>query len=261
MLATVTSTLLSTVLSSDSIYTLKLSRRGVRLEKGRDVDVLQTVSVGEIMTTDFSTVSASMPVADLAEEFARTRIQSFAIVNDDGELEGMVSISDLDRAVAASQIEGVTVAGIATLGDILVARPEESIGTALRRLGLRDVNRIPVVEQGSKVPIGIVRRNDVVRAYNHALSRRGQELQRAEILGLGQVEELSLNQVRSRRDSPAVGRSVRELALPDDCLIVSLRRGNEQHVVRGSTVLCHGDIVTVVGRQNTMSNTRRLLVG
>ena len=69
MLATVVSTLLSTLLSGDSIYTLKLSRRGVHLEKGRDVDVLQTVSVAEVMTTDFGTVEESRPVAELAGEF------------------------------------------------------------------------------------------------------------------------------------------------------------------------------------------------
>ncbi len=261
MLATVISTLISSVLSRDSIYTLKLSRRGVRLEKGRDVDVLQTVSVKEIMTTDFATVSETTPAEELATLFATTQVQSFPVLDSRGNLSGMVSLSDLDRAANAGEAQGATVADIATRGDLLVAHPDESMGTAMRRLGIRDVNRIPVVEKGSLVPIGIVRRNDVVRAYNHALARRGQELQRAESLGLGQVEELSLFQVRIRDDSPAAGRSVSELALPEDCLIVSLRRGDAQSVARGSTVLEPDDVVTLVGRQATVSDTRRRLVG
>ncbi|MCP4204367.1 MAG: CBS domain-containing protein [bacterium] len=261
MLATVVSTLLSTLLSRESIYTLKLSRRGVRLEKGRDVDVLQTVSVAEIMTTDFGTVDEATPLNQLAEEFARRRVQSFPVIDDAGELTGMVSISDLDRSVAAARTEGARVADIATSGEILVAYPDESMGTALRRLGVRDVNRLPVVERGSKRPIGVVRRNDIVRAYNHALSRRGQDLQRAEELGLGQVEDLSLVQVHIRDDSPVAGHAVREITLPEDCLIVSLRRGDRQRVVRGSTKLEPGDVVTLVAQQSSISEARRLLVG
>ena len=261
MLATVVSTLLSTLLSRESIYTLKLSRRGVHLEKGRDVDVLQTVSVREIMTTDFATVPESMLLDELAEEFARRRAQSFPVVDGAGDLAGMVSISDLDRAVASESPTGARVADIATSGEILVAHPEESMGTALRRLGVRDVNRLPVVEPGSMRPIGVVRRNDIVRAYNYALSRRGQELQRAEELGLGQVENLSLLQVHIRADSPGAGRLVREISLPEECLIVSLRRGDRQSVVRGSTVLEPGDLVTLVAQRGSVSEVRRQLVG
>jgi CIC family chloride channel protein len=126
---------------------------------------------------------------------------------------------------------------------------------------VRDVNRLPVVERGSMRPVGIIRRNDVVRAYNHGLSRRGQELQRAETLGLGQVEDLTLVQVHIRADSPAAGGPVSGLSLPDNCLIVSLRRAEQQRVVRGSTVLEPGDVVTLVAQQASVAETRRLLVG
>ncbi|MFQ5528450.1 MAG: chloride channel protein [Thermoanaerobaculia bacterium] len=261
MLATVISTLLSTLLSRESIYTLKLSRRGVRIEKGRDVDVLQTVSVAEIMTTDFGMVEESMPLDELTEEFARRQVQSFPVVDEAGDLTGMVSLSDLDRARAATQLEGARVTDIATSGEILVAYPDESMGKALRRLGVRDVNRLPVIEHGSRRPIGVVRRNDIVRAYNQALSRRGQELQQAEALGLGEIEDLSLVQVHLRQDSPAANQSVREIRLPEECLIVSLRRGDRQRVVRGSTRLEPGDIVTLVARQNSISEARKQLAG
>jgi CIC family chloride channel protein len=170
-------------------------------------------------------------------------------------------MSDLDRAITAGSLDGVQVSDIATSGEILLAYPDESMGTALRRLGVRDINRLPVVGRDSMRPIGVVRRDDVVRAYNRALSRRGQELQRAEVLGLGQAEDLSLVQVHVREDSPAVGLSVRELALPDDCLIVSLRRANRQRVVRGNTRLEPGDLVTLVAQQDSIARARKQLEG
>jgi CIC family chloride channel protein len=254
MLATVVSTILSTLLSKESIYTLKLTRRGVHLEQGRDVDVLQTVSVGELMETDFPAVVETLPLAELANEFVLQRVQSLPVLSSTGELSGMVTVSDLDRAIAAGHIEGACTRDIATSSDLLLAHPDESIGTALRRLGVRDLNRLPVVARDSARPIGIVRRNDIVRAYNHALSKRGQELQRAESLGLGQAESLSLVQVHIRRDSAAAG-------LPEDCLIVSLRRGDQQRVVRGGTVLEPGDVITLVAQQASVSEARKTLLG
>ena len=100
-----------------------------------------------------------------------------------------------------------------------------------------------------------------MHAYNQALSRRGQELQRAEVLGLGQVEDLSLIQVRVRKDSPAAGLCVKEISLPEDCLIVSLRRSDRQTVVRGATKLEPGDIVTLVAKRGSISEARKQLVG
>lgn len=173
----------------------------------------------------------------------------------------MVTVSDLDRAIAAGNTEGASARDIATSGQLLVAHPDESIGTALRRLGVRDVNRLPVVPSGSTRPVGIVRRNDIVRAYNHALSRRGMDLQRAESLGLGQAVNLSLAQVHIRRDSLGAGRAVHEIALPEDCLIVSVRRGDDQRVVRGSTVLEPGDVITVVAQQSSVAEARKQLLG
>ena len=183
------------------------------------------------------------------------------VVAESGDLTGMVTLSDLDRALGTGEVESATAADIATSSELLVAHPDESMGTALRRLGLRDVNRLPVVKPGSMRPVGVVRRNEIVRAYNHALSRRGQELQRAEQLGLGQVESLSLLQVHIRKDSPGARRAVHEITLPEDCLIVSLRRGDEQRVVRGGTVLEPGDIVTLVAQQSTAAAARKQLAG
>ena len=106
-----------------------------------------------------------------------------------------------------------------------------------------------------------MRRNDIVRAYNHALSRRGQELQRAEGLGLGQIEDLSLVQVQILEGSPGAGRSVHEISLPEDSLLVSLRRGEQQRVVRGGTVLEPGDVVTLVSQRGSVAEARRQLIG
>ncbi|HSR35497.1 MAG TPA: chloride channel protein, partial [Anaerolineae bacterium] len=84
MLATVVSTILAESLSKDSIYTLKLTRRGIRLERGRDIDVMQGVLVGEAMTTEVDSVSADLSLDQLDLLFAETHHHGFPVVDEKG---------------------------------------------------------------------------------------------------------------------------------------------------------------------------------
>ncbi|MCB2206360.1 amino acid permease [bacterium] len=56
--------------------------------------------------------------------------------------------------------------------------------------------------------------------------------------------------------APMVGRSLRELQLPDGCLVTWLHRGDEVIVPRGGTVLEVGDRITVIGDPAAMRTFR-----
>ncbi|MFN8457827.1 MAG: chloride channel protein, partial [Anaerolineae bacterium] len=59
MFAVVVSLLFSQRLQRDSVYTLGLARKGVRIERGRDVEVLDALRVDEVMQTNFTTLLAT----------------------------------------------------------------------------------------------------------------------------------------------------------------------------------------------------------
>ena len=260
MLATVMSTLISQVISDQSIYTLKLTRRGVHLQQGQDIDVMQGVTVGEAMTTDLDVVPLDMPLDELLETSVRTHNHGFPVVDATGDLAGVVSIRDLEQAQAAGPIEGKTVGDIATIEGLLVAYPFEPMWRAFRRLGLHDVSRLPVVEQeGSRRLVGVVRRRDIIRAYQHAIVKRAGQQHQAEMLRLGQLDDASFVQVKIPSRSPAVGHRVSEINLPDGCLIVSLRRGRRLQIVHGYTLLQSGDQVTVLATPGCLPTLRQCL--
>jgi CIC family chloride channel protein len=262
MLATVMSTLVSQLISRESIYTLKLTRRGVHLRQGQDIDVMQSITVRDAMTTDVDTVPLTMALDELAEEFWRSHHHGFPVVDDAGNLIGVVTIQDLERARAAGSLEGHVVADIATREGLLVAYPYEPMWKALRRLGLRDVGRLPVVkEEGSRQLVGVVRRADIIRAYDQAIAARAQHQHRAEVLRLGQVDGTSFLQVRIPSDSSAVGHRISELDLPEECLIVSVRRGRKLHMAHGYTTLESGDRVTVFAGSECVREVQSVLTG
>ena len=260
MLTTVISTLISRLLSKDSIYTLKLSRRGVHLEQGQDIDVMQGVNVHEIMTTDVDTVSADLPVPYLANIFDETHHHGLPVSDDSGNLLGVVSLQDLEKALSEPDFENRKVIDIATTKDLLVAYPKESVWEALRRLSIRDVGRLPVLEnRDSRKLVGIIRRSDIVRAYNIAIINRSHHQYKSEILKLGKLDDATFIHFEISPEAAVAGKRVNQIGLPEECLIISVQRGKKQYVVHGNTIIKPGDRLTVFTKQNFSEEVREKL--
>ena len=134
---------------------------------------MDSITVGEAMSKNIDTVPFAMPLFHLMEKFDQTHRHGFPVVDSMGELVGVVSIRDLDTAIAAGNLSRRTVGDIATK-DLLVAYPSEPMGAALQRLSIREISRLPVVEaEGSRKLVGMVLRSDIIHAYNKALAKRG----------------------------------------------------------------------------------------
>jgi CIC family chloride channel protein len=246
MLATGVSTLLADHLFKESIYTLKLTRRGVRLERGRDIDVMQGVLVGEAMTTNPDTVDADLSLEELDHAFIATHHHGFPVLDANGDLFGMVTIQDLERAREGRGVGGRRVRDIATTS-VLTAFPDEPVWQALKRLGTRDVGRLPVVSRNNpKKLAGVVRRHDIIRAYQRAILRRMEMQQRRERLQLGKLSGTEFVELEVAAQSLLTGRAIRDLILPHDCVIVSVRRGRRVIIPHGDTVFQVGDRVTAL---------------
>jgi CIC family chloride channel protein len=172
MLAVVTATLLNrSLMGGESIYTLKLLRRGVRIQHGRDIDVLQRVRVEDVMTRQVVTMHPDNSLDELTKTFLRTNRHALVVLDDDKRLVGIVSLSDLRRVDEEQRSAGLAVGDIMTRS-LITAFPDETLDVALRRMGPGDLSRLPVVVRGDPSRlVGVLRRNDLVRAYNLALSQ------------------------------------------------------------------------------------------
>jgi len=251
MLTVVVATLLARrLLEGESIYTLKLSRRGIHLESGQDIDVMQGVMVSESMTTHFDTVDAELPLPDLEQAFLASHHHGFAALDSEGNLFGVVTLQDLELASERGSIEGLRVRDIATT-KMLVAYPDEPMWAALKRMSIRDLGRLPVVSRkDERKLVGMIRRNDIVRAYDLAIARRAEVQERQERLKLGKLTDMEFTDFELAPESPVVGHQVGDLSLPHDCLLVSIRRGRGVIIPRGDSTLQAGDRVTLLVRGN-----------
>ena len=257
MLTTVIATLISRLISPESIYTLKLTRRGVHLKEGKDIDVMHEVSVKDAMTTVIDTVPMDMSLEDLVIEFDQTKHHGFIVVDNTGLLSGVVTIQDLRKAYESRGIEGKTVGNIATTNNLEVAYPDEPMGEALRRLGIRDIGRLPVISRNdNRRLVGVVRRSDIIRAYNIAITNRAENQHKAEFAHQSKIDGASLIHIDLPPTAHVVGKKVGEIRLPPDCLIVSIRRGQRLIIAHGYTTLQANDKLTVFVSDESSQDVR-----
>jgi CIC family chloride channel protein len=260
MAGVIVSLILSERLHHESIYTLKLARRGVRMRNGLDLDVMQTVRVEEIMVREPITLPADMPVEKMTGEFIRTGRHGFPVLNEDGSLLGMVSLEDYRRASESGTkpLDQLRVRDIATF-DVVSVFSDDTVGTALRRMAPRDLSRLAVVARDDpRRLVGVVRRNDLVRAYDYGTMRREEARHRAEQTHIVSDDRAQFIDIPILPDSRASGKTVAGLGLPKNAVMVLIRRGRELQIPRGDTILETGDTVTMLCERECVQEVRTL---
>jgi CIC family chloride channel protein len=266
MLAVIIATILSrSLLDNESIYTLKLTRRGIRLQSGRDVDVLQAVTVEEAMTRDVDTVPTDMTLVELSEAFGQSRHHGFAVLNEQGQLWGIVTISDLESALARNAPRSTPVTDIGTgNADLLIAYPDETMDVVLSRMGTRGLGRLPVVARSQdRHLLGMIRREDIISAYRTALTRRAELQHRAKRMRLRNIDDTEFLEIPLTEPCVAVGQSLAEVAgqLPDECIVISIRRNGRVLIPHGDTVFKAEDRVTAFVRSSAARKLYDCLLG
>jgi len=262
MFATVVSTIIAQRLEPESIYTFKLKRRGLDVRARKDENLMRAILVEEAMTpiAEFTTVRPTVLLPDLARLFQETSHHGFIVLDEHDELYGVVTLADLERALEARQTDA-TVGGICTK-NVLTVFPDETLDDALRHFGALDVGRIPVVDRRNRRRVlGVLRRSDIVHAYSHALVDTHEREQHIARLRLEAATGAELVEIDLEADSIAVGRQLREIALPGDCVIVTVRRGGRVVVPRGHTQLLAGDRVIALAGADRVAELRRALSG
>jgi len=142
------------MLMQNSIMTEKIARRGLRIPQDYDADAFDRTHVEEIMAKEVTTLPAQMTVEKLADLIAHhdpkiSQHQAWPLINEQGELAGIITRSDLLRAIdqsGANRGDALLNVGNAAL---VVAYPDEIVSDVVARMLSHGVGRLPVVERAN----------------------------------------------------------------------------------------------------------------
>jgi CIC family chloride channel protein len=171
MTAVVISTVLSRAMSRESIYTMKLLRRGVDLEQEELGDVLRTTTVREAMSRDYPTISAKTTFPQLIKIFQRTGHHGFPVLDENGKLVGILTEKNIARHIDTSSGDNKLTAGDVVEKNPLVAYPDQSLDRLLEAIE-RTEARIPVVSREDQRLLGVVGRHELISAYRKRARKR-----------------------------------------------------------------------------------------
>ncbi len=257
MFTTVICVYLTERLVPAGIDTLTLLRAGLRLEQGRDVDVMQGITIGEAMLTPAPVITETASLVELRDALRQWRSRSLCVVDSDGLLCGVVTLTDLQRAYENNSDQTVTVRDICSRNPV-TAVPDDVLWTAIRTMSARDFGSLPVVQPGTRRLVGLLRRESIVRAYTLAVSRKREQQHRAEQIRLNALTGAHVVEMRITPDTPIAGQRIRDIPWPGDSVVASIRRSDRLLVPHGITRLQSGDLLTIVVAQDAEPDLLRL---
>jgi CIC family chloride channel protein len=162
-------------LHPESIYTEWLVRRGVVLSHGADAAVLARLPVHECLNRQAVVIPEASSLPQIVASIGGSQQTEFPVVDADRRLVGMVTQATVREALE----EGERLGTILLAADLAVPErdpltSDDTLLTALRRLGGREVTLLPVVHPDDRERLeGTVSRHDVMAAYERALTAEG----------------------------------------------------------------------------------------
>ncbi len=157
-------------LFSHSIYTVKLARRGIEIKGGKDINVLRSHKVSEIMDKNYITVKATTPLVEIFHKIEQTNESYFIVVDEDEKMKGVISFQDIRTIISQQTLDFLVIAQDVVKSDTVKLTPNENLDNAHQLFTLSDLKMIPVVEsQDNNRVIGVVRWEQLTDYYNKRL--------------------------------------------------------------------------------------------
>jgi chloride channel protein, CIC family len=254
MLSATFATFVADKVHPESVYTMPLARRGIKLRPSGEVDLLDTVKVGDVAKMPPAVASPGMSLEEVSRLMEQHRYHGLPVVDSRHGLVGIITVTDVGRFGGA--VPDRTVAEAMTPSPVTVG-PLTPVSQALVRMAVLGVGRLPVVAEGdSGELVGFFRREDAVGAYHQALGSETDLALERDRLRQRTDPKASYYDFRIPPGSIADGKIVRDVRWPEGSTLVAVRRGTEVLVPGGSTALAANDVVTAFG---TPSSRERMI--
>lgn len=171
MVSCILSILVASCLCRESMYTMKLVKKGINIRREKEVNLLKNIVVHDVYTTDIATVRAESAFQDMVQIVEKHPTHEVFVVNNRHELVGIVSFVNIRNVLLATMeahdsIRTKCVRDFANT-DVPPLFPSDTLDLAIQQFGKINEDELPVVlSPDNRRLIGSVRLRDVIAAYN-----------------------------------------------------------------------------------------------
>ena len=133
-------------------------------------DVLEGIKVKDLMRANFVSVTGDTNLSKIYETLSESKQTDIPVIDTNNNLQGIVTLHVLKSILGENELADFLVAEDVANKDVITTTKEENLNTLLHKIGFKEINTVPVVDNNGKV-IGIITRKDIIKAYNDATER------------------------------------------------------------------------------------------
>jgi CIC family chloride channel protein len=166
MFACVVSDAVSSVLTRDTIYTLKLRKKGVRILHDMEVNLLEALTVKDAMVPcqEVVCVPEDMTIGEVYGLILKTEHMGFPVMNKTKKCCGIITFHDVDRAMSNGYM-AEPARWFCTRRPVVTYRGE-SLEDCLQKMQAHEISHLPVVSRKNKKKLrGFITKGDIMRTY------------------------------------------------------------------------------------------------
>jgi chloride channel protein, CIC family len=242
----------SNVLSGDTIYTLKLRRRGIDIMRGRGANLMQLLRVADAMQPLPAPLASDTSLNEVIARLGTAPTDGLPVTDTAGLYRGTISSQQVEEAMRENALD-------ARAGDLAQDLPAldagQSLEQALTAL-LRARSGLPVVDGEGRQPVGWLTHLDLLRAYNTRLQEGIEQAQPQHAApshepgrvgsALARLRGYRIVDLELATATPPVGRRIADLPWPEHSTILAIRRGHDAFEPQPDDRLEQGDRLTVL---------------
>ncbi|MBC8200653.1 MAG: chloride channel protein [Planctomycetes bacterium] len=170
MFAAVVSTVVARFVCTDSVYTFKLSRLGVRLGALSDLTVLRRLTPEDVLIEKATIVRQTDSAQTLVDLLEETGTSDFVVIDEHEKYCGMVTAADLRAALVYREAIPLLQVSELQRSDLPIVSNEETLDLVLDKFSRSDVQSLALVKMQGEIS-GLITRANLMKRYQTALNQ------------------------------------------------------------------------------------------
>ncbi len=174
MICSILASFIASALKKDSIYTQKLTRRGVDLSKGMEVTVMQATRIGDVMKTDMVVLDESERFNDLLQRVINENAINYYVVDKMGRYRGYFTVHDVKEFLNEKSLASLIVAkDIISSSPKLAVTMDATLADCMKKFSSYETEELPVIDNRDSAKLmGTASRRDIINVYNREILRQ-----------------------------------------------------------------------------------------
>ena len=156
-----------------SIYTKRLIETGDLIQYDKDQIVLSLIDLKKIVEKDLLIIHPEATLDDLVKLVMKSKRNIFPVVNEDNELEGIVTLDDIREMMFEEESRANVIIKTIMQKPPSSVSPQEKMQSVMNKFEVTQAWNLPVIDNGKYV--GFISKSRIFNAYRKKLIRQTAE--------------------------------------------------------------------------------------